>query len=61
MAVFIFLATLYLIIGFVYAAYILIKGKAPWYYFLVNWIGGPIMILYVIYITQTGKNLPTEF
>ena len=49
---------LYLILGFVYAVYILLWGADPWYFFPINVLGGPIMVVYIIYLTRKDKRLP---
>ncbi len=48
----------YLTIGFVYACYILVSGVDPWYVFLTNMIGGPITILYNIYVFVIKGRFP---
>jgi hypothetical protein len=52
------LGIIYLAIGFVYAVYILIRGKDPWYAFPINLLGGPVVIVQMIYLTKKGKRPP---
>jgi hypothetical protein len=47
----------YLILGFVYAVYILFVGIDPFYVFPINVIGGPIMIVYIVIKTAQGKKI----
>lgn len=37
---------IYLVIGFIYAFYILISEIDPWYLFPINMIGGPVVLVY---------------
>jgi len=52
---------IYLILGFIYAFYIAIKGTDKWVWFPVNIIFGPVTVLYLIYITIRGKKLPIDW
>ncbi|EKE00446.1 MAG: hypothetical protein ACD_22C00022G0004 [uncultured bacterium] len=49
---------IYLALGFVYALYILLFGYDRWFAFPINMLLGPVFIVYIIYITKTGKKLP---
>jgi len=48
----------YLTFGFIYAVYILTKGTDKWVWFPVNVIFGPVTVLYLFFMTLTGKKLP---
>ena len=52
---------IYLILGFIYAAYILIKGTDKWFWFPINVVLGPLMVIYIFYISVTGKKLPNNW
>lgn len=52
---------IYLVIGFVYAVFIATKKIDKWYWFPINWVSGPIVVLYLVYITARGKKLPTDW
>lgn len=45
------IGAIYLLIGFVYATYVLLFAGDYWYWFPVNMIFGPIVILYNAYRT----------
>ncbi len=53
--------TIYLILGFIYASYILIKGTDRWFWFPINIVLGPLMVIYIFYISATGKKLPNSW
>lgn len=55
------LAVVYLILGFIYAVVVLFKGTDEWYWFPINWILGPITVLYILYVVVKGKRLPTDW
>jgi len=52
---------IYLIVGFIYAVFIAIKGTDEWYWFPVNWLFGPITIVYLLIVIVKGKRLPTDW
>ena len=41
---------IYLVIGFIYAVGILVRGNDKWYLFPINMLFGPLGILYIIYL-----------
>ncbi|HOD01371.1 MAG TPA: hypothetical protein PKH50_01480 [bacterium] len=53
--------TIYLILGFIYAVFVAIKGPDEWYWFPVNWLLGPLTVLYLLIIVAKGKRLPTDW
>lgn len=51
--------SIYLFIGFVYALYLLSVGASKTIMaFIINMLGGPIMIPYIYYLTKNNKDLP---
>ena len=52
---------IYLIVGFIYAVFIAIKGTDEWYWFPVNWLLGPITIVYLLIVIVKGKRLTTDW
>lgn len=52
------LGAIYLVIGFLYALYILLFAGDEWYWFPINILGGPITLVIIIYKTFQGKRLP---
>lgn len=48
---------LYFVLGFIYALYILFFGKDPWYVFPINVIGGPVTVVYLLYMTLIGRKV----
>lgn len=52
---------IYLILGFIYAIFISTKKVDDWYWFPVNWILGPLTVVYLIYITARGKKFPNDW
>lgn len=61
MEVFKTIATIYLILGFIYAVFIATKKIDAWYWFPVNWVLGPLTVVYIFYLTVRGKRLPTDW
>lgn len=61
MEVFKTIAAIYLLLGFIYAAYVALKKNDEWYWFPVNWILGPLTVVYVFYLIVRGKRLPTDW
>ena len=47
----------YLILGFIYAVYIAKQGTDRWYMFPFNVVFGPLVVVYIVYITITGKKI----
>ena len=52
------LAILYLLIGFLYAVYLLFIGAGGLLDFPINVIGGPIVLTFIVYKTLTGQRMP---
>ncbi|HAZ29349.1 TPA: hypothetical protein DCY43_01150 [candidate division WWE3 bacterium] len=52
------LLVIYLTIGLVYAVWILLFGYDRWYWFPINWLAGPPVIVMMIYFVVTGKKNP---
>ena len=52
---------IYLIFGFIYAVYIFIKEVDKWYWFPLNTLLGPLITIYIVYISVTGKKLPNNW
>lgn len=48
---------LYVVLGFLYAVYLLLYSPDPWYWFPLNVLFGPIMALYIIYKTAKGHRI----
>jgi len=60
MGVFKVVVTIYLILGLIYAVFIAIKKADEWYWFPINWLLGPLTVLYLFYVILMGKRLPTD-
>lgn len=54
------LLIIYLILGFIYAVYIATKKVDAWYWFPVNWVLGPLTVVYLFFTIVRGKKLPTD-
>jgi len=52
---------LYLAVGFAYAVYIGIKGSDKVWWFPVNMLLGPILVVYIIITSLRGKKLPVDW
>ena len=52
------LGTVYAIVGFVYALYILFNGIDAWYWFTINFALGPVTLLYNYYKFVIKRKLP---
>ena len=52
------LAFIYTAVGFVYALYILFNGIDAWYVFPLNFVFGPIALLYNYYKFFVKKDIP---
>ncbi|MFA5776571.1 MAG: hypothetical protein WC988_03405 [Patescibacteria group bacterium] len=57
LAITIFLSV-YLIIGFIYALWIFFFGYDRWYWFPINWLLGPPVMVMMAYFVITGKKNP---
>ncbi|EKD96094.1 MAG: hypothetical protein ACD_24C00190G0003 [uncultured bacterium] len=49
---------LYLLFGFLYALYILLFAGDAWYWFPINMVGGPIVVIIITIKTLRGKKIP---
>lgn len=52
------LGAIYATIGFVYALYILFNGIDPWYKLPLNFLLGPIVMLYNYYVFIVKMRVP---
>jgi len=48
----------YLVIGFLHAAYLFVGGYSPWYMFLFDTVLGPPVLIYILIGVLKGKRLP---
>lgn len=46
---------IYLGIGLIYGLYILVNGLDRWYVFPINVLGGPIALIYIVYLAFANK------
>ncbi|HSX39834.1 MAG TPA: hypothetical protein VLI92_04580 [Candidatus Saccharimonadales bacterium] len=58
MIVLIIILAIYLLLGFVYAVYILLFGYDGWLAFPINMLFGPVFLVYLFYLTKKNKKLP---
>jgi hypothetical protein len=58
MQILIILAGIYLIAGFLHAAYLFIGGYSPWYQFPFNVVAGPPVLVYILISMLKGKRIP---
>jgi len=49
---------IYFGIGLIYALYVWLFGADKWYWLLVNVIGGPVVIIYLVVKTLFRKKVP---
>ncbi|OGC45889.1 hypothetical protein A3F07_00250 [candidate division WWE3 bacterium RIFCSPHIGHO2_12_FULL_38_15] len=49
---------LYFLFGFFYALYILLFAGDAWYWFPINMLGGPVVVIMIVLKTLRGKKIP---
>ncbi|MBD3366041.1 hypothetical protein GF360_01720 [candidate division WWE3 bacterium] len=45
----------YLGLGFIYGLYVTFAGNGKWYTFPINVLGGPIVVVIILYKSLTGR------
>ena len=60
MIVFYIIGIIYITIGFIYAVYIAASTSQPIWYFPINLVFGPPVLIYILINSIRGKRLPVD-